>query len=315
MRVNMLTGAVYAVLCAGALGACSSGQGAAAPTIHTSSSKVASSPARTAGAAYDDPATVAAVLAAARADVPVVTGYDYRHIDEDIARGLEVTTGRFSTQYESAMRDTVASLAVSSRTVQTTQVATAGLVWLTGGKAEVLVFGQQAITNKATTSPRLDQLTIGVEMTSKGGTWKVSDVIEGGADQPDPPGTQPLKAAVAAGVAQVTSMLTYGRSTFARDTARAEAGAVGAVLTDLRKNSPTLRTQMMQGGFDLRGEIGSAATVSVSADHVVLLVAAAGYRVPDHGSQTLQTRARFQVDLVDVGGTWRTDELESIGLI
>lgn len=313
MRIGRTAAAVVcALLCAGA---CSrSPVGETLPTHTTPATSVPSSP-HPAGAAYDDPATVATVLAAARADLPIVTGYDYRHLDEDTAKGLAVSTGSFSAQYEAAMRDTVASLAVSSRTVQSTQVAEAGLVWLTSGKAEVLIFGQQTVTNKSTTSPRLDVLTAGVELTLTGGMWKVSSVRVGSSDQADPPGTKALKAAVAAGDAQATAMLTYRRHSFAQDAARAEAGATGTLLDSIRRDAATLRAQMQQGGFDLRGEIAGAGTVSVSPDHIVLLVAALGYKDPDSGAETLQTRTRFQVDLVDVGGTWRADDVKSVGLV
>lgn len=120
---------------------------------------------------------------------------------------------------------------------------------------------------------------------------------------------------VDAGKLQIKNMLTYSRATFDRDYARTEAGASGALLSDLQKEKATLQQQMTSSKFDLQGAITASAFEDVSGANYLVLISAQGYKVDDKGTRTLQTRARFEVTMTHVGGKWLASGLQSVGLI
>jgi hypothetical protein len=138
------------------------------------------------GVWWNKPATASSlslrtqVLAAAKTCGAAVTSYDYKSFAASEQAGLACTTGDFTTQYKTAMEQTVKNLAVQSQTTQNTQVAKAGIQSVSpdGKQWVILVYGQQVVSNKATdpSSPRLDQLTMQVTMTLVGKAWLVSSI-------------------------------------------------------------------------------------------------------------------------------------------
>jgi Mce-associated membrane protein len=120
------------------------------------------------------------VLAVAKGCGAAVTSYDYRSFAASEQAGLRCTTGDFTTQYRSAMEQTVKSLATQSQTVQTTQVAKAGITQVSadGKQWVILVYGQQTVSNKDTVanSPRLDVLSMQVTIDKVGGAWLIANI-------------------------------------------------------------------------------------------------------------------------------------------
>ena len=307
--------AVGVALCLGVLAACGhSGSAGAPPTSlpPATSQPTSSSPSTPTGAAYDDAQTVQAVLLAARNDLPLITAFDYQHLNADMAQGLAVTTGTFHKLYETTMRKTVFPRATKLHAVQTTTVSNVGLVGLGTTQAEVLAFGVEKVTDSTSSTPQVNALTASVVMTKVGSTWAVSDVHNNSADAIAAPGTQELKNAISVGQSEASALLTYHRKTFDADLARAEAGASGPLLADVKGQATKLREQMTSGHFDLKPQVHAAAIESVQPREVVLLVAVDTYQVPDHGKETLQLRERLEVDVVEAGTTWYVDTVSPV---
>lgn len=300
----------------GLLAACShSGSSGTQPTSltpSTSTEAISSSSAAPTGAAYEDSTTVQAVLLAARNDIPLVTAFDYQHLNADLTQGLAVTTGTFRKLYETTMRQTWFPRATKQHIVQTTTISNVGLVGLSATQAEVLAFGDEKATDSSSTTPQTNALTVSVLLTKVGSAWLISDVHNNSADPIAAPGTQELKNAVAAGQSETSALLSYHRKTFDADLARAQAGASGPLLADVKGQATKLRTQMTSGHFDLKAVMHAAAIESVAPREVVLLVAVDTYQVPDHGKETLQLHERLEVDVVEAGSTWYVDNVSPV---
>jgi hypothetical protein len=123
------------------------------------------------------------------------------------------------------------------------------------------------------------------------------------------------QSAVAAATQQVKNMLTYSRASFDSDYARTEAGASGALLSDLQSKKSTLQQQMVSSKFDLSGTITASAFEEVDGSNELVLVSAQGYTLPDGGTKTLQTTARFELTMTRTGGRWLASNLSSVGLV
>ncbi|HEV7193230.1 MAG TPA: hypothetical protein VGN35_08475 [Jatrophihabitantaceae bacterium] len=124
-------------------------------------------------------------------------------------------------------------------------------------------------------------------------------------------------AAVDAASKQVINLLSYSRKSFDADYARARSGATGALAQDLsdaaKKN--TLLSQMTSGKFDLQGQVTASAFEESSGGNYAVLISAQGFKVPDSGSKTLASTARFEITMSQVKGKWLASNLVSVGLV
>jgi Mce-associated membrane protein len=121
------------------------------------------------------------VLAVAKTCAAAILSYDYRNLDAAEAAGKACTTGQLKSDYTKAMETTVKQLAPQSKTVQTLQIAKAGIESISpdGKQWVVLVYGQQAVTDAKTKSgdaPRLDLSSPEVTLDLVGGKWLVSNL-------------------------------------------------------------------------------------------------------------------------------------------
>jgi Mce-associated membrane protein len=121
------------------------------------------------------------VLAVAKTCAAAILSYDYRKLDAAEAAGKACTTGQLKSDYTKAMETTVKQLAPQSKTVQTLQIAKAGIESVSpdGKQWVVLVYGQQAVTDAKTKSgdaPRLDLSSPEVTLDLVGGKWLVSNL-------------------------------------------------------------------------------------------------------------------------------------------
>jgi microcompartment protein CcmK/EutM len=124
-----------------------------------------------------------AVLAAAKTCVAAILSYDYRDLDAAERSGQACVTGQLKADYTKTMDTTVKVLAPQTKTVQTLQVAKAGIqsVGAGGNQWVVLVYGQEAVTNsktKAGNAPTLDLTSAAVTLDRVGGRWLVSNLSD-----------------------------------------------------------------------------------------------------------------------------------------
>lgn len=123
------------------------------------------------------------VLAAAKSDVPLITSYSYKSIDQDSAKAQAVLTGQFKKDYTQSINTVVKPQLPTTKTVAVGQVTTAGLESAStdGTQVVVVVFGQQSVTNVTQTTPRIDPFQLRVTMQKVGNQWLVAKLDQLGA--------------------------------------------------------------------------------------------------------------------------------------
>jgi Mce-associated membrane protein len=125
------------------------------------------------------------VLAAAKTCTARVSSYDYRKLAQAKKDGQSCATGKFKTDYTTAMDTIIAKEAPATQTVQSVQVAKAGIEQVSsdGKQWTLLIYGQHTVTNKTTgtKTPRLDKLSVRVTMDKVGTKWLISkiDLVDG----------------------------------------------------------------------------------------------------------------------------------------
>ena len=118
-------------------------------------------------------ASQADVTSAASSAVGTVLSYDYRHLSADFAAADRLLTPRFRKQYDATTAKGVQPLATKYKAVSTASVTAAGVVSVTGGRAVVLVFVEQTVTNTQLAAPRLDRSRIDVSLVKSNGHWLI----------------------------------------------------------------------------------------------------------------------------------------------
>jgi hypothetical protein len=125
------------------------------------------------------------VLSAAKTCTAKVSSYDYRKLAQSKKDGQSCATGKFKTDYTTAMDTIIAKEAPTTQTAQSVQVAKAGIEQVSsdGKQWTLLIYGQHTVTNKTTgtKTPRLDKLSVRVVMDKVGNTWLISkiDLVDG----------------------------------------------------------------------------------------------------------------------------------------
>ncbi|MGI8761517.1 MAG: hypothetical protein ACR2LF_09560, partial [Jatrophihabitantaceae bacterium] len=118
------------------------------------------------------------VLAAAKSCMATMNTYDYRKLPQSEAAGLACTTGKLTSQYQTAINTVIKPQAVKVQFTQTAQVNNAGVESVSpdGKQWVVLVFGQLATTNSSTgsTTPRPDVFSARATMQKVGSKWLVA---------------------------------------------------------------------------------------------------------------------------------------------
>jgi Mce-associated membrane protein len=112
-------------------------------------------------------------LAAARTGAQTLFSYDYRTIDDNLAAGRKVVTGRLATDY----RDTSAVVkptAVSTKAVVKATVSEAGVVSAASDRVVVLLYLNQESQNKNTRGTKLDMNRVRLTLVQVDGDWKIS---------------------------------------------------------------------------------------------------------------------------------------------
>jgi Mce-associated membrane protein len=125
------------------------------------------------------------VLSAAKTCTGKVSSYDYRKLAQAKKEGQACATGKFKTDYTTAMDTIIAKEAPKTKTTQSVQVAKAGIEQVSsdGNQWTLLIYGQHTVTNTTTgtQTPRLDKLSVRVTMDKVGDKWLISklDLVDG----------------------------------------------------------------------------------------------------------------------------------------
>ena len=121
----------------------------------------------------------AAAVTAARSDVEDLLSYDYRSLDEDMARAKTESTGVFAAQYAQTAQRLAQEAKATHAIVQAT-ASNPGVVSATEDQVVVLLFVDQAsvklLTGATSPTTRIDQSRVQVTMTKVGGRWLVSQL-------------------------------------------------------------------------------------------------------------------------------------------
>jgi Mce-associated membrane protein len=119
-------------------------------------------------------------VSAARVAAADILGYDYRSIDQAIARARSETTGAFRKQYD----ETAAELLPQSKQVKAIVQATVGSAAVMSADRDrvvVLLFVDQATVKQQpgakTPETRIDQSRVRMTMSRTGGHWLVSELV------------------------------------------------------------------------------------------------------------------------------------------
>jgi Mce-associated membrane protein len=106
-----------------------------------------------------------------------ILSYDYRTIDQDLARARGETTGSFARQYAAAAAQLRTQAAATHAIVQA-RVRDTGIVSAGGGHVVVLVFADQISVTRAKAAAvpvtRLIPSAVEMTLTDTGGRWRVA---------------------------------------------------------------------------------------------------------------------------------------------
>ncbi|MGH8861153.1 MAG: hypothetical protein ACRDVG_07940, partial [Jatrophihabitantaceae bacterium] len=258
-----------------------------------------------------DPATVTAVLTAAKAAIETVDSYDYRRLAGDRAAGDAASTGSFRTRYDAALSG-IAATAKRTRTVQVATVQKIAISALSddGTQASVLAFGRVLTTDTAHPGSSTSALASAVTLHRVGSAWRIGDMTDlgdRGTFAATPPGNPALVAAVTAGAAEVVNLLSYSRADFDADFNRAMDGLTAPLRAQRLAQRDPLHATMDRSQSDFAGTVRSVGIESADGSSVLLLVCATGYRTTAGGTPVSGTQ-RVEVGVSFVHGRWLVSE-------
>jgi hypothetical protein len=121
------------------------------------------------------------VLAAAKTCVAATNTYQYTDIPKNEAAGAKCTTGRYTSQYMSAMTKIVTPAATKLKATQSVQINAAGVeaISTAGQQWDVVLYGQTTITQASKTkknASRIDPFALTATMQRVHGKWLISHV-------------------------------------------------------------------------------------------------------------------------------------------
>lgn len=312
------TRAALAILALALLAGCTStvaGNGASTPSSTADASPTVSrthstsrSPAPNPGAALTDPSKVHALLAETGRDIVTANSYDYRRLAAFRRSALAVTTGPLTTRMGRTI-DFIAENAPALRFTQTTRVLHLGIAAFDGTEAKVLAFGRLAVRNTRAPKGRSDPFAALAGVRFVHGHWLLDLLEVNGRANCNPPGTPDLVAACRAAAAGIAAITTFRRAHFEQDFAHALTLLAAALRADVVAKKRETRRAMIEGGFDLRGDVVASAVESVTSSQVVVLVSLNGYR----SDRSTPLRQQFVVTVNAVNGRWLLSEVANVG--
>jgi Mce-associated membrane protein len=114
-------------------------------------------------------------LATAERYAVILTSIDTGKVDENFNQVLDGATGEFKDMYSQSSTQ-LRQLLIDNEAVSHGTVIDAALKFATKDKAEVLIFVDQSISNRANPEPRIDRSRIGMVMERIDGQWLASKV-------------------------------------------------------------------------------------------------------------------------------------------
>lgn len=117
-----------------------------------------------------------AALDAARKDVVDVLSYDFRTVDDDLARAKTRLTGKFQDDFAQLASGVVAPAAKQDQIDTRAEIAGSGLVSTSADEAVALLFVNQTTRSIKLTAPKIDGSRLQLTMRLVGGQWLVSDL-------------------------------------------------------------------------------------------------------------------------------------------
>lgn len=155
-----------------ALGAASAALLIAGVLLLVLGSGLQSSSAKVNGALYDAQMT-RSVLSAVTTDIAQIYSYSYTDLATSQAQARRVLTGQAAAQYREL--SPLLNNAVSEHLTLTTKVVTAGVSYLSGGTARLLVFMNQTAT-KPGAKPASSVAQLAVTARRSGGQWLITSI-------------------------------------------------------------------------------------------------------------------------------------------
>ena len=116
-------------------------------------------------------------LAAARAAVPPIFSYDYRHMDAAQQKAHAYMTSSYRTEYDKVFAVLKDNVANTKTVVKALAPVDAGVVRVSKDRVQVLVLFDQPTTNAKTTKPLPYQSSATLSMVQQDGKWLVDDVV------------------------------------------------------------------------------------------------------------------------------------------
>lgn len=115
-------------------------------------------------------------VAASRDAARLLFSYDYATLEEDFAKGLSVTTGKFTDEYSKTTKQVVTDVARQYKAVVVAAVVESAVVGASPHEVTTLVFLNQATTSTRVEGRRVDQSRVLMRLVEKDGRWLVAEV-------------------------------------------------------------------------------------------------------------------------------------------
>ncbi|MFV1362468.1 hypothetical protein AAHH97_03205 [Mycolicibacterium elephantis] len=115
-------------------------------------------------------------LAAAQQYALILTSVDGAKLDENFAAVLDGATGEFKKMYSESSNQ-LKQVLIDNEAKAEGEVIAAGIKSATKDKVEIMLFLDQAVSNKLNPEPRLDRNRIIITMDKVDGRWLASDVV------------------------------------------------------------------------------------------------------------------------------------------
>ncbi len=115
-------------------------------------------------------------VAASRDAARLLFSYDHAKLEEDFAKGLSVTTGKFRDEYARTTSQVVTQVAKDYKAVVVADVVESAVVGASPDEVTTLVFLNQATTSTQTQGRQVDQSRVRMRLVEKDGRWLVAEV-------------------------------------------------------------------------------------------------------------------------------------------
>lgn len=127
--------------------------------------------------------------------------------------------------------------------------------------------------------------------------------------------TSSEQKAMTAAKVELVNLLTYSRTSFDADYARALEGTTGQLHADLAAAKGDTQKKLVEGKFDLKAEVTNAAVGGTDDNGgIQILLVAKGFRIDDKGATSVAVPNRIQLTMVTKNGKWLADDLQGIYL-